>query len=357
MATAQRRPRLALIRQLLAEPHRFEFFQAVRLLENAAAATGDDTASTAERVRFTGNPALHFGGADIAEIRELPPAEAGEQAGPYWQMRVNVLSLSGSAGVLPYHYSELLLQRLRARDDTLRDFFDLFNHRTIALLFKAWQKYRLPIAYEQHRRQEKRGRDPITQALTALVGLGTPRLSEHLPLDPEALLGFGGVFGRLIKSATALENMLRQYLQLDVRIEQFQGQWHELPDDLRTRLPGGGGVGMNNTLGMNAMLGAHCWQVQSKFRVRIRDLTYAQLMALAPTGAKMQTLKTLTRMAAGTELDFDIALNMDCVELPPMQLVGAGSAQQPLLGWNTCLHPPGARRRGQVDILVSQSLQ
>jgi type VI secretion system protein ImpH len=356
MATAQRRPRLALIRQLLAAPHRFEFFQAVRLLENAASATGEAEPS-AERVRFSGNHALHFSGAVIAEIPALPPAVAGARAGPQWQMRVNVLSLAGSAGVLPYHYSELLLQRLRARDDTLRDFFDLFNHRTIALLFQAWQKYRLPIAYEQHHRQRRRGRDPITNALTALIGLGTPRLSEHLALDEEALLGFGGVFGRLIKSAAALENMLRQYLQLDVRIEQFRGQWHQLPDDLRTRLPGDGLGGMNHALGVNAMVGAHCWQVQSKFRVRIRDLTYAQLMELAPTGAKMQTLKTLTRFAAGTELDFDIALNMDCVELPPMQLAGAQSEQQPLLGWNTCLHPPGARRRGQVDIVVSQSLQ
>lgn len=351
MAPAQRRPRLALIQQLLATPQRFEFYQAVRLLENAAP-DGDEIT---ERVRFTGNPALHFGGAEIDEIRALDAPEDG--AAPPWQMRVNTLSLSGSAGVLPYHYSELLQQRLRSKDETLRDFFDLFNHRTVLLLLKAWRKYRLPVTYERHRRQQQRGHDPITQALAALVGLGTPRLSDHLPLDVEQLLGFGGVFGRLIKSAVALENMLRQYLQLDVRIEQFRGQWQELPDDLRTRLPGGGLNGMNNTLGVNAMLGAHCWQVQSKFRVRIRDLTYAQLMELAPTGARMQALKTLTRLAAGTELDFDIALNMDCVELPPMQLAAAGSAHQPLLGWNTCLHPPGKRQRGQVDIVVSQALQ
>jgi type VI secretion system protein ImpH len=355
MATAQRRPRLALIRQLLEAPQRFEFFQAVRLLENAAAHGGGKHA-VGGAIRYSGSHAMHFSGADIAAISALPVGE--DHDGALWSMRVNLLTLTGSAGVMPHHYSELLLQRLRARDETLRDFFDLFNQRTIALFFQAWQKYRLPFVYESHRRQQRRGRDPITQALSALVGIGTPQLSERLPLDEEALIGFGGVFGRLVKSAVALENMLRQYLQLDIKIEQFRGQWQELPEDLRSRLPGGGFTGMNNALGINAMLGAHCWQIQSKFRVRIRNLTYAQLMELAPGSARMHNLKTLTQLVAGTELDFDIVLETAREDLPPLQLQDTQQPFQPLLGWNTCM--PGLRRRqqrrGHIDVVVSQSV-
>lgn len=351
MATAQRRPRPALIRQLLEEPQRFEFFQAVRLLENAPASG----AETPGAIRFSGSHDMHFAGTDIAAIEALPEA-AGDDA--RWLMQVNLLTLTGSDGVLPYHYSELLLQRLRARDETLRDFFDLFNQRTIALFYQAWRKYRLPFTYESHRRRQRRGRDPITEVLSALVGLATPRLSERLPLPEEALLGFGGVFGRLVKSATALENMLRHCLQLDVSIEQFRGQWQELPEDLRSRLPGGGRAGMNNTLGVNTVLGAHCWQIQSRFRVRIRNLNYAQLMELAPGSDRLRHLKTLTQMAAGTELDFDIVLETEREDLPPLQLGGGQSGFQPLLGWNTCT--PGLRRRkmrrGHIDVVVSQAV-
>lgn len=358
MATAQRRSRLALIRQLLEQPQRFEFFQAVRLLENAAAQSGR-LGEHGRALRFRGNHALHFSGADIDAVEEN---DASAERGALWSMRVNLLSLTGSDGVLPHHYTELLLQRLRARDETLRDFLDLFNDRIIELLFQAWRKYRLPMIYESHRLRRRRGRDPVTEALSALVGIGTPQLSERLPLDPEGLIGFGGIFARLIKSATGLENMLRHYLQLDIKVEQFQGQWLELPVDLRSRLPGGSLGGMNNQLGVNAMVGAHCWQLQSKFRVRIRHLTYAQLMELAPGSARMHNLKTLTQLVAGTELDFDIVLETAREDLPPVQLCDGqprDSAEQPpyqpLLGWNTCLH--GSRRgRGPVDVVVSQGL-
>jgi len=356
MATAQRRPRPDLIRQLLEQPQRFEFFQAVRLLENAAAHERE-TGEPARALRYRGNYALHFNGADIEAVEAAPKQESG----PAWTMRVNLLSLTGSTGVLPHHYSEQLLQRLRARDETLRDFFDLFNDRTIELLFRAWRKYRLPMVYENHRLRRARGNDPITQALSALVGVGTPQLGERLALDTEGLIGFGGVFARLIKSAVGLENILRHYLQLDVKVEQFQGQWLELPVDLRSRLPDSGLGGMNNQLGVNAMVGAHCWQLQSKFRVRIRHLTYVQLMELAPGSARLHNLKTLTQLVAGTELDFDIVLETAREDLPPLQLCDQGAGgdsdppYQPLLGWNTCLH--GSRRkRGPVDVVISQSL-
>jgi len=362
MATAQRRSRLALIQQLLAQPQRFEFFQATRLLENTAAHAGKTREQT-RTLHFRGSHALHFSGADIDAIDALPETEI--QRNPGWSMRVNLLSLTGSGGVLPHHYTETLLRRLRARDETLRDFFDLFNDRSIELFFQAWRKYRLPMVYESHRLRQRRGSDPITQALSAIVGLGTPQLGERLPFDSEAVIGFGGVFARLIKSAVGLENILRHYLQLDIKVEQFQGQWLELPADLRSRLPGNGLGGMNNQLGVNTIVGAHCWQIQSKFRVRLRHLTYAQLMQLAPGSARMHNLKTLTQLVAGTELDFDIVLETEREDLPPMRLGGgptqggpannAATPFQPLLGWNTCLH--GSRRRqGPVDVVVSQSL-
>ncbi|HSX85321.1 MAG TPA: type VI secretion system baseplate subunit TssG, partial [Cellvibrio sp.] len=34
-------------------------------------------------------------------------------AGPSWRMQTNFMGLTGSIGVMPYHYTELILQRLK----------------------------------------------------------------------------------------------------------------------------------------------------------------------------------------------------------------------------------------------------
>ncbi len=42
-------------------------------------------------------------------------------------MRVNFMGVVGPQGVLPIYYTELVMDRLRAKDSTLRDFLDIFT--------------------------------------------------------------------------------------------------------------------------------------------------------------------------------------------------------------------------------------
>ena len=157
METAGGKPDAALSAQLFREPWRFEFFQAVRLLEWIAwerapegaaprAPVGHDEHPQNECARFRVPPTRGFAASEIASLAQTAPDAPPE-------MEVNFLGLVGPSGVMPQHYNELVIQRLRRyKDSALRDFLDLFHHRTISLFYRAWEKYRFPVVYERHAR-------------------------------------------------------------------------------------------------------------------------------------------------------------------------------------------------------------
>jgi type VI secretion system protein ImpH len=196
MAAASGRDDTALSDRLHAEAYRFDFFQAVRLLECAAreasraesgrpqSPVGQDGAPRQEAVRFRALASHSFPTGAISEIRPatkprpavapmateqnaptsaVPPLSA--PSGPP-EMVTAFLGLTGPSGVLPRHYTTLLIERTRAKDYALRDFLDVFNHRAISLFYRAWQKYRLPFAYEQFRSSsDEAAEDLVTQCL------------------------------------------------------------------------------------------------------------------------------------------------------------------------------------------------
>jgi type VI secretion system protein ImpH len=336
---------------LLSEPYRFDFFQAVRLLESAARhdprrraePVGHDQAPEQEVVRFRTLPALSFPAAAVHQIRSRDEAAPAD-------MSVTFLGLMGPLGALPPHYTSLLVRRLRHRDLALREFFDLFNHRAVSLFYRAWEKYRLPFAYERSRSWHGRetapqqadgrseGEDLVTRCLYCLVGLGTGGLRDRHAVDDEALVFYGGHFAHFPRSAVSLEAMLGDYFEMPVRVRQAQGQWLVLEEADRSLLPSPDhALGRCCQLGVNLIAGDRVWDVQSKFRVRIGPLTYAQFRGFMPDGDGLQALGQMTRAYVGPELDFDVQVVLRRAEVPGCRLE-ATAAHAPRLGWNTWVH-------------------
>lgn len=359
MASARWRTSAAVTEQLQREPHRFDFFQAVRLLERAAQILAQDQRPFAqvpvamgappnrESIRFRANASLAFRGTDIdrVEIADTISQDAEEAPKQQWQVRVNIFGLFGSNGILPFHMSELVIKRLRQKDRALAEFLDILNHRSTSLYFQSWHKYRLPVAFERSRTDGKHQRDLFSQVLASLIGLGTGQLENRLPLPDEALLGYGAHLSRGTPSAPTLARILQHYFELPITVEQFIPQWQTLPEDMRSRLPGcEQPQGQNNVLGMNVILGRRCWDVQSKFRIRIAELDYDQFVAISPNSQKMQALKAFTCFMVGNEFDFDIEI---CIDQNKIPRIGLGQelkidgktipGSQLMLGWNCSL--------------------
>ena len=109
-------------------------------------------------MRFAALAARHFPAGSLSNIAfEARDGAATEHdAKVPAQMTVAFMGLTGPSGVLPESYLDVMLSRIRNRDYALRDFFDLFNHRTISLFYRAWEKYRLPVSYERARAERGR---------------------------------------------------------------------------------------------------------------------------------------------------------------------------------------------------------
>ena len=335
---------------LFREAHRFDFFQVVRLLESLAAAgqgprrepVGEDHAPEREVVRFRALAALGFPPGSVSLLRQA------KAAGPP-EMVVSFLGVTGPGGVLPQHYTALLVRRLRARDYTLRDFFDLFNHRAVSLFYRAWQKYRLPFAYEGARRASDE-MDLVTLALYCLTGFGGGHLRGCLQVEDEAFLYYGGHFAHFPRAASALEGLLSDYFQMPVEVQQFQGQWLALEEEDLTRMPSRADPrGRTNRLGVNALAGRRVWDVQSKFRLRVGPLRYAQFRRFLPSSFGLRPLGQMTRTYAGPELEFDVQLVLLAEEVPRARLASHGPDRSHL-GWNAWLRARPAKKNADDAI-------
>ena len=323
MGTEGRRAAPPLDRALFEESYEFDFFQAVRLLERIysgrqAVGRGADPAD--EAMRFRSRLSLSF---PPSEVHEITPATDGRPA----EVTVSFMGFTGPLGVLPRHYTELLLERVRAKDATFQGFLDLFNHRFVSLFYRAWEKHHFPVGYERSELRRE-GHDPFTRGLLALVGMGTGGLLDRIDVHQKAIVFYGGLLGRHARSASALRGIVRGYFEVPVDVSQFSGEWLPIPETSVTRLGAA-----NSALGVDAVVGSRFWDPNAKFTVEIGPVGFEEFGSFLPSGDAFGPLAQITRFFAGEELDFDVRLTLKAAEVPACKLGGPASR----LGWSTWL--------------------
>jgi type VI secretion system protein ImpH len=303
------------------EPYCFDFFQAVRLLERLMPGrepVGQFVNPSREVVRFGANPSISFPASQIYSI-----ARTGDEPA---RMRVNFMGLTGPLGVLPLYYTELLIARVRVKDEALCDFFDIFNHRMISLFFQAWQKFRFTVAYERGER------DRFSHHLLDLVGLGTEGLQNRQPVSDDSLIYYAGLLGQWPRSASALRQVLTDYFAVPVEIEQFAGSWYQLDQETQCSFEDDGSS--SEQLGLGAVVGDAIWDQQSSVRVRLGPLSLTEYQDFLPNGTAYKPLCGLLGFFAGAEFDFEVQLVLKREEVPACEL-GAEEGARPQLGWVT----------------------
>lgn len=351
-------PKKSLGLRLFEEGYAFSFFQAIRLLEQCfpdKIPVGHEGPQENEVVHFRAYQDLTFPASQIYSL-DLP-AKPEEPA----EMVVTFLGLTGPSGILPRHYTEMIMRlerEARGPERTaLRDWLDIFNHRLLSLFYRAWTKYRFFIPY-QRREYALPQPDAFTQALYSAIGMGTPGLRNRLrvaywdsenPEQPDrtlariedlSLIFYSGLLSQRPRGATALRALLEDYFQIPVEVKQFHGQWLQL-DPLSYSCLGEGEA--NNALGLNTVAGERVWDVLGRIRLRLGPLTYREFTQFIPDRSISTQRKAffllahLVRWFTGMELSFDVQILLKAPEIPECSLPNDEDAVGALLGWNTWL--------------------
>ena len=309
---------------LFEEGYRFEFYQAVRLIERlherfasdeekcVSAAEGSEP--NKEAVRFKSNADFNFPAGEIREIRKAASEHPSE-------MTVNFMGLAGHLGPLPAPYTELIRDRVRERDTALRDFLDIFNHRLISLMYRARKVYR--IGFDLHSPEKSR----FAGYLFSLMGLGTKGLRGRMKVRDRALLSYAELMAQQPRSMAGLEAILSGYFNVRVKGNQLCGQWYDIDEDQLSRI---GSSGQNRGLGIDMVIGTRIWDQQGKFEIEIGPITYEQLYDFLPNvGTAYEALCELTRFYVNGEFEFDFLLIVEKGEDIEPRL---GRPKGPILG-------------------------
>ncbi len=340
---------------LLDQPQRVEFFQAVRLLEllhPERARIGDITGRREPLVRFRATPDPTFQASDVAGLT-MAGAEDDDAEDPLpFLMTVAFLGLAGPNGPLPQPFADLLLQRAKRRDTGMAEFLDIFNHRLISLFYEVRKAIRpgfAPVAPED---------SAYAAWVKALLGLATPGLADRMALRDRALLPFAGILAHGPRSVETLTRVARALFQTPVHVEQFVGRWHPLDPASHTHIGRGpatkagglGGLGVNNRLGMDAMLGTRAWIQDAKVEVRLGPLPADRFRAFLPDGEAFVRLAALVRYHLGPEVEADLRLEAAAPTVRPTVL-SRRPKRGMRLGWTSWLTTRPARRADTQVVL------
>lgn len=305
MPATQRQFKPSVATRLLAEPYRFDFFQAVRVLELwlKSQGQGGDQA-IANHVRFENSTSLSFPPSDIESLSSVQHSspEHPDQVKRF-HLTPSFMGFLGPNGTLPRHYSERLVShQLYKRDHGPRAFLDTYSNRAVALFYAAWKKHRLELEFES------KGRDGFLPLLMALGGLGHTSRRERLNFDAqgvhdETLAYYTAALRQRPMSGVYLQSVLNEHFGVAIKVKQFIGKWYYLPPENQTRLGQA-----NATLGATALSGHRVWQRDLCIAVQIGPLRKKDFEEFLPQQPAARALEQMLKILVGVTLEFEIQL-------------------------------------------------
>lgn len=297
---------VGLLRRLAAQDHR----------DLGAPPVGAAERPGQEGFRLGQHASLAFAPREVANVQ----ARAGK-------LHVKLLGLGmlGPNGPLPLHMTEWARERSESRrDETLADFLDLFHHRYLTHLYRAWAQSQAAAGLD-------RAEEELFSRYVARLAGDEPAEVQASALAPHARWASAAHRVRASRDPDGLVSTLRRYFGVPVRLREFELHWITLEPQDFTRL---GQARASAILGLGAVAGEVVPDRQSRFRLLIGPLDLPGYLRLTPEGqdrsGDLHALVELVRSFIGFEYEWEVELLIHGQAAPASRLGDSGQ-----LGWST----------------------
>ncbi len=207
-------------------------------------------------------------------------------------VRVYGLGMLGPNGPLPLHYTELVRDRVENHNDsTLADFLDLFHHRYLTHMYRAWSQSQAAAGLD-------RAED---EAFSCYIA----RLTGHDPLEirdsvlpVHACLAASTHLSREARNPDGLAATLARFFAVPVQLQEFVLHWIRIDDEDQSHL---GQSRASSVMGVGAIAGEVVADRQNKFRLVLGPLSLDQYLRFTPQGRDLATLVEWVRGFVGYE--------------------------------------------------------
>ncbi|SAK54205.1 type VI secretion system baseplate subunit TssG [Caballeronia ptereochthonis] len=312
------------VMSLKAEPWRYGFLALLRRIGANAHLHPVGTAARpgAEPFRLGQQPGLTFAPREIAGV--------GEMNGRL-HVRLFGLGMLGPNGPLPMHVTEIAREReFSRRDTTLSAFLDVFHHRYLTLLYRAWACAQSAAGLDRPGSDSER----FSFYAGCLTGQDTHEIARRA-LPPHAHLAASASLVREAREPDGLRMTLARYFGVPVSIEEYVFHWIGIAEGERSRL---GQPGAASTMGEGAVLGEQVPDRQYRFRIVIGPLDIGAYLRFTPRGADLPLLMAWVRSFVGHAFEWELELRIRQDSATPATI---GGPEQ--LGWSGWLGGSAAR--------------
>lgn len=300
-----------------------------------------------EPFRLGQTAALTFAPREIADVvlagegtHALPsaiPVRSGNN--PSLPMvRLYGLGLLGPNGPLPLHYTELVRERTENyNDSTLADFLDVFHHRYLTHMYRAWAQAQAAAGLD-------RADDETFSCYIAQLTGHDPLEIRDSVLPSHARMAASTHLSREARNPDGLAQTLGRFFAVPVQLQEFVMHWIHIDEEDKTRL---GTPRMSSMLGVGALLGDVVPDRQNKFRLVLGPLQLEQYLRFTPQGKDLPMLVEWVRGFIGYEFVWELELRVRIDSAPPARLDGTEK-----LGWSTWLGDADAGGRDHAVGMV-----
>jgi type VI secretion system ImpH/TssG family protein len=192
-------------------------------------------------------------------------------------------------------------------DSTLADFLDLFHHRYLTHMYRAWAQSQAAAGLD-------RAEDEVFSGYIA-------RLTGHDPLEirdsvlpAHARLAASTHLGREARNPDGLAATLARFFAVPVQLQEFVLHWIRIDEEDQSHL---GQARTSSVMGVGAIAGEVVADRQNKFRLVLGPLSLDQYLRFTPQGRDLPLLVEWVRGFVGYEFVWEVELRVRNDSTPP----------------------------------------